>query len=1216
MIDRLIVDITPEGTVAVSVHWANEIEAVRIGEPVDVDWPLDAPALGDLRWYLEDYLSWPFGAYADKGPAVAKKMNTWGTALFDEVLGRAQWREAYGALRARGSQAEIVIQSASPLHLGLPWELLHDPLRDRPLVLDGIGIVRSLPTNPLEPAFPLGREDLRVLMVISRPAGDRDVGYRLIARPLLERLEAVRGKVDLVVLRPATLDRLREVLAQAVREGRPFQVVHFDGHGAFGTASSAEARWDRNLFQGDIPQGMLAFEKPGGGTDLVPAGTVAAVLAQGQVPVVVLNACQSGQLEAVAEAAIATRLIQDRVASVIAMAYSVYTHAAAEFMAAFYERLFAGDRVADAVTAGRRQLALHDKRPSPKGALPFKDWVVPVHYRRSDISLPGLATDRAGMDPFQDILDRHRDPGSAPVHDEGVWAPEGVFVGRDSLFHALESALPHQKVVVLHGPAGTGKTELAKAFGRWWRDTRGVDDPALVFWYSFRPGTHASFSLDGVIGQIGMQVFGAKFSVLEAEQRRSAVEELLEEHRCMLVWDNFETAHTLPDATSATPPLGEAERDRITAFLGRVARGSSALVITSRTPEHWLGDVRRIEVGALTQEEANDYTDQLLAPYPNTLPKRQGEAFADLLRWLDGHPMSMKLVLPLLETTEPDALLEGLRGTTPLPGRHGDGSAADRDTSLSASITYSFTHLSPADQQALTALSLFHTVADSNVLALLSQVEGVPDQFHGHSDEDWEHLLERATGIGLLTRIGADMYRMHPALPAYLTDLWRTTYPEKFTAQRTVTADALLDAFANLSVWLIEQVQGANAEVAVAVTATHQTNLSHQLGYALEHHRWEQAQVIIQALDGYWELRGIEVEAQAWADRIRSAVEADHVASPRLDTPAGALWLFTVGAEANRYLNTHRLDEAHDAYNNLLTALQEQPVSDQQRARLANVYYHLGIIAQGRRHLDEAENWHHQALTINEQLDNPPGMAAIYHQLGNNAQLRGHLNDAENWYHRALRIIKELNKRPTISVIYHQLGNTAQMREDLDEAETWYRRSLAIEVELGNLPGMASAYHHLGITAQESGRLDDAEAWYHQALTINEQLGNPPGIAAIYHQLGITAKLRGHLNDAENWYHRALTIKKELDNIPGIATTYGELGLLREKQGRLQQALEWMIRCVALFPEFPHPSTGPAPMHLVRLAQQLGMPALEQTWHMVTDRPLPSTVRAFVLAND
>ena len=42
----------------------------------------------------------------------------------------------------------------------------------------------------------------------------------------------------------------------------------------------------------------------------------------------------------------ATRLLQEGAASVVAMGYSVYAVAAAEFMAAFYEALFAGGPVA------------------------------------------------------------------------------------------------------------------------------------------------------------------------------------------------------------------------------------------------------------------------------------------------------------------------------------------------------------------------------------------------------------------------------------------------------------------------------------------------------------------------------------------------------------------------------------------------------------------------------------------------------------------------------------------------------------------------------------------------------------------------------------------------------------------------------------------------------------------------------------------------------
>jgi hypothetical protein len=62
--------------------------------------------------------------------------------------------------------------------------------------------------------MPGGR--LRVLMVIARPAETGDVPpYRMIARRLLD---AVRGEVDLVVLRPASLDALRDALARGSRK--------------------------------------------------------------------------------------------------------------------------------------------------------------------------------------------------------------------------------------------------------------------------------------------------------------------------------------------------------------------------------------------------------------------------------------------------------------------------------------------------------------------------------------------------------------------------------------------------------------------------------------------------------------------------------------------------------------------------------------------------------------------------------------------------------------------------------------------------------------------------------------------------------------------------------------------------------------------------------------------------------------------------------------
>jgi hypothetical protein len=94
-------------------------------------------------------------------------------------------------------------------------------------------------------------------MVIARPAGLRDVGYQMIARPLVERLSAVRGRVDLDVLRPPTLEAMHKALAAAAAESGPYHILHFDGHGTFGSGSAGAAAGPSHFDTGATARGIL-----------------------------------------------------------------------------------------------------------------------------------------------------------------------------------------------------------------------------------------------------------------------------------------------------------------------------------------------------------------------------------------------------------------------------------------------------------------------------------------------------------------------------------------------------------------------------------------------------------------------------------------------------------------------------------------------------------------------------------------------------------------------------------------------------------------------------------------------------------------------------------------------------------------------------------------------------------------------------------------------
>ena len=387
--------------------------------------------------------------------------------------------------------------------------------------------------------------------------------------------------------------------------------------------------------------------------------------------------------------------------------------------------------------------------------------------------------------------------------------------------------------MILHGVGGTGKTELAKAFGRWWRDTGGIDKPGWVFWHSFEPGIPSS-GLNGVVANIGLALFGADFAGMGQAERRSAVTEALDQRRMLLILDNFETVRSMPDPAGAAEPLNDAGCRELRDFLIHVARhGRSAVIVTSRTAEYWLGNFPRVEVGGLATHEASTYAGNLLAPFSAAGPRRKTRAFGELLAWLDGHPLSMRLILPSLDVAEPEALLAGLRGIVPLPGD--DGISTDRANTLPASVTYSFSHLAVNTRRLLLAACLFHGVADAVTLGLLSEQHDAPRRFR---DADIHRVACRARG-------------RRPGRPADLAGPGHVPDPPRATlhilrlagGKKTLTTTrphgtsatyALLKAHSTYCIWLDDQISSGDAARAYAILDLQRHTFGNLLSYALD----------------------------------------------------------------------------------------------------------------------------------------------------------------------------------------------------------------------------------------------------------------------------------------------------------------------------------------------------------------------------------------------
>ena len=1135
-------------------------------QPIPFSDPLTENDHRELRWYLEEFLQFPYGAERNHAQEVEGKMEQWGAELFNRAFPKTDcdpdprriYHEATGDL----GECEISICSDNPDFLSIPWELLRDPTPGRGfLALALAGLYRQRRRYDGK-ALPESRPDgpFRILLIISRPSGDQDVGFGTVARPMLEALRPLRPQIELEVLRPPTFDELQRRLA--AHPGY-YHLVHFDGHGVFTHLPNHADHLPQ--FGAAVSKGHLVFEKADGTSNIINSQELGQALAAAKVPFFVLNACQSGEEgRSNPFASVASQLVAVGAGGVVAMSYSVYATSAALFMQRFYEELVAHRSLAAAIAAARMQLYTKPEHATIIGPLPLQDWMVPVLYQQMprQVPIPKGGSAAAPQDKNRLML----------LQQAEQVCPEGAFgfIGRDHDLLRIERALCDSLWVLLSGIGGTGKTELAYGFARWYAETGGC--PGGAFAASFEKNANFGEVVRSIKGQ------GTDFSRYTEQEQWNSLVSQLRDNPCLLIWDNFETVAGYPEGT--TPLASDEQRGKLSQFLKALRGGKSRVIITTRKPsEDWLGIAcKLIEIGGLTVRDGAQLAKVILGTIGRQ-PKdfKDDREYSNLIRLLHGHPRSLEVVLPQLRTKSPKQIIDELQY------RVNTGASLE-----DASLAYAFSQMSEVTRKYLPLVGLFSTNVDADTLGSFGKYcrrKPVEERSSALGDlpeaSAWERVLEEANRNGFLRSLGSRIYGLHPTLPPFLRKALMGEIGEEALEQINAK---LLEFYAGFGTFLFEQVRKGDSN-AKSVMAVEEGNFLRALRFAEARQNWGCAQAIAQTLNEFYEIQGRLDEWRSLRSDLLRCIGREMAA----DSPKekAALWRFLLGEEASDALARGEFDAVEDSYLTILRYLTSLGMADNE-PKIAVAYHQLGMIAQERQQFDRAEQWYRKALEIYERLGLERDAADDYHQLGMIAQERRQFDRAEEWYRKALEIFERPGLERDAASAYHQLGNVCCLRQQFDRAEQWYRKALEIYERLGLERDAVDEYHQLGIIAQERRQFDRAEEWYKKALEIYERLGLERDIADEYHQLGNVCYLRQQFDRAEEWYKKALEIFERLGLERDAATDYHQLGIIAEERQQFDRAEEWYKKALEIFERLNHPPL------LVSTLAQLGVMKREQ----------------------
>nr|MDZ8020665.1 tetratricopeptide repeat protein [Nostoc sp. SerVER01] len=1124
-----------------------------------------------LEWYFEEWLTYPM-LNGKKAEAAKTSVVSYGESLFNQVFkADIDAYSLYRQLRGNLKQVKIEIVGNSPEFHALHWEALRDKDWPRPLSVDCVmirkrlGKVASVAANMAESPI------INLLVVIARPDEEHDVGYRTIARPLIEVIQNSHLPVNIDLLRPGTYESLERHL-EAKGAGY-YHIIHFDCHGALmGYADIQEevkrnrytyqARWGREDIQ--PYEGVRAFlfldGESKGKADPVEAGELANLLTGKGIPVCILNACQSGkqvrgngeqttsvegsrdtatlkgadfdfaQSTESRETSLGSRLMTAGMQMVVAMGYSVTVSAARLMMEQVYQNLFGGKEISEAIRLGRRELFNNKTRKAYFNTdIDLEDWLLPVVYSNQLVNL-NLRKFRAEEE--EEYFDKL---GNLYQYTP----PEYGFIGRDLEILKIEKALFRHNILLLQGMGGTGKTTLLNYLRSWWQTTNFAPE---IFYFGY---DEQAWTLTQILFDIGKRVYKrfdfANFQAMNLTAQMQKLMAKLRSESHILILDNLESVTGQALAIQNTLP--SAEQKQLQDFLTRLVGGETRVILGSRSDESWLQGVFKqniYQLRGLDAEARTELSNKILERNVGDERKiakiREDGDFQKLMKVLAGYPLAMEVVLANLKNLSSQEILAKLVAAD----INLDTGSEDKTQSILKCVEYSHSNLSLDAQKLLLCLASFSGFIDrSDIPNYANELQKI-EQFQNDDFDKFDEAIQEAINWGLLSLINEDipqLLQIQPVFPFFLK--------AKLAESDAATRAALREGFKNHYIGLsrsynryMQSKEPQERQIGIFFCRLEYENLYNALQICLEK---QETIDIFFCLFQYFYINNDIPSSLKLSEFVCNA----QVAYPP-EIRTGEIGLHIVMALdrlASCYLQTQNYSQAKESYLRVIELSQQlQGVEARQiKSSLASTYHNLGYVAQELRQYDQARDYYQQALEIKIEFGDRYICASTYHQLGRVAEELRQYDQARDYYQQALEIFIEFGDRYSCARTYHNLGYVAQELRQYDQARDYYQQALEIKIEFGDRYSCTRTYHQLGNVAQELRQYDQARDYYQQALEIFIEFGDRYSCASTYFQLGKVAEELGELEEAKANYLQDLVITTEFNDEHGLGISLRNL---------------------------------------------------------------------------
>jgi non-specific serine/threonine protein kinase len=653
-----------------------------------------------------------------------------------------------------------------------------------------------------------------------------------------------------------------------------------------------------------------------------------------------------------------------------------------------------------------------------------------------------------------------RAEGAAPIvaHPEAP-APLTAFIGRSRDLAALSATLTAQRLVVITGTGGCGKTRVALEL---LRDAK--PDGGRVTFVELATVTDPALLISSIAATLAVR-----------ETQRSTLDGVLQsfrEQKTLLVLDNCEhladaVASFVEDALRACGSLRVLATSRVPLGIpGETAWPLSPLELPPESPATSERAILESDAVRLFIARASE-RDPAFTPVPHA------SALGDVCHALDGLPLAIEMAATLATTLSPAEIASRLRAQLDvLPAR--ETAYPPHHRSLRAAVLWSIDLLEPADRVLFARLSAFSGEFDLDSVTAICEWGRVPDAPAGLA------RLVHASLIASVHRGTALRFRMLGTVRAFAAEL----------ANASDESDELGNRHAAFYWVLVQQAERGAAREQQIASLERIRRVQPDLRDALEWLSGRDATTFGQMalkLWRFWFTSGNLAEGRAWYERVIASHAVDELMRCRARNRAGAI--------------AHQqgdFDAARDLFLAALPVARDVHYRSAEMGALAG----LGMVAFERGEFGQAGEMLTEAGDIARELAMGWHIRVYRSYAGCAAALIGDLERARSFLDDGEAARAFASDPQSLGIHWHALGLVAFLEGDHEMARECYAEATTAFDDVGYGFGQAICLDAFGHLELREGNLGAARDAFIRALRLRTDLGLRHGIIAMVVALG------------------------------------------------------------------------------------------------------------------